>query len=873
MLSRNKKLFLFAFLLMFAFVLVGCGAESTMKKAAKAFDIPTETAEGFLLPTPSNKEITVTWESNSEALKIADGYAEVDAVDADVEVVLTATLSYQDATYTATFNVKVLKSIDPESIAIDLSKFTLVNGVYYMILDKKIDLGVDVNPLEASSTVTWTSSKTSVISIDASGKASAVGYGETVITAKSSRYASDNTLISSVKVVVVDSTTPTIGLFNAKKSIEDQVKEHGYVTESFKLPKPANTAVQVTYYDSNGDELIDDEYVYSYSIDILDKVTANLTYMGETNFFDITLEIVEDAEINDFSAMKAAKALIEEELKAYLVDKDLIKGNIVLPTSYTEDEVGQDVTIVWSTTSSYAPKPVSSAGVYTRPNDQSPVTISFYMECGDNDMAANYHVYAAGYTKEEIVEYIKENSMPKPNGEGIYEVTGANLVLATKDMTNKFSAANLEIVWESSNTDVLSNTGKFVNVFLATSEQVKMTATIKYYGTLEATFAFTSTLEYEFTVNPTANKAQSVALELGNYLSTDEFMSTVAHFPFGSVDQATKVERVGGNTMPLPKTIGEALGQSNEYKDIVISWSCPEETDLFDSNMKLLKQYLRYHEVALTYAITVDGNTATNEINVNVGIAEMKNTIYIGGWFNIDQTGGGNNIGDVLSALSKFDASVGTVATRSKAWGTTSYNDARGAWSGHTYYVDETNAETGVVTRYQFYTQGGTYMKLTESTTDAGWAEVNTENLKTVVATYGGNWGGFFHNTTDKALKVPMSPYDGGPVNPVTGEKWVANSKYARENGYSFDGYRVGWASDAEGNVVFGNGTTVIQGICQDYYVEIPAGGYGMTYKTMYNNATVVGRFCTVGLDLNVTYFIPYHYHAEGTPVDSTVTH
>ena len=100
-----------------------------------------------------------------------------------------------------------------------------------------------------------------------------------------------------------------------------------------------------------------------------------------------------------------------------------------------------------------------------------------------------------------------------------------------------------------------------------------------------------------------------------------------------------------------------------EYADVDINWTCSEE-GLFDENFKLLKQYLRYHEVVLTYSITLEGNTATGEVVINVGIAEVKNTVYIGGFFAQDQSAGGIHAGDALTQLSKFDDARGTLTAR-----------------------------------------------------------------------------------------------------------------------------------------------------------------------------------------------------------------
>ena len=50
----------------------------------------------------------------------------------------------------------------------------------------------------------------------------------------------------------------------------------------------------------------------------------------------------------------------------------------------------------------------------------------------------------------------------------------------------------------------------------------------------------------------------------------------------------------------------------------------------------------------------------------------------------------------------------------------------------------------------------------------------------------------------------------------------------------------------------------------ENYWVTIPANGYGMSYKTQCNNATVTGKFCVPDVVLDIQYFEPYHLSADG---------
>ena len=138
--------------------------------------------------------------------------------------------------------------------------------------------------------------------------------------------------------------------------------------------------------------------------------------------------------------------------------------------------------------------------------------------------------------------------------------------------------------------------------------------------------------------------------------------------------------------MPLPKKVSELTSELAEYADLEIVWIAHEE-GLLDENYKLLKQYLRYHEVVLTYTVTVEGIQASGEVVINVGITKVKNTIYIGGNY-YQQTGGGDVAGDVLCQLSKFDSPRGVLPGAAKTWG---YSYSKGQFNGYTWYIDKTD--------------------------------------------------------------------------------------------------------------------------------------------------------------------------------------
>ena len=182
-----------------------------------------------------------------------------------------------------------------------------------------------------------------------------------------------------------------------------------------------------------------------------------------------------------------------------------------------------------------------------------------------------------------------------------------------------------------------------------------------------------------------------------------------------------------------------------------------------------------------------------------------------------------------------------------------------------------------------FFVQLGTIIEIDESFSvdpETGKNPVLNE-FSTKYFGSGNNWSLFFVNKTDKEVKIPMSPAgnlgEALFTDPATGEKipYAAHPyRVNRENSVAFDGYRTGFVTNADGKVVFGNGDMVIQNICaktenvadmENYWVTIPAGGYGMSYKTQCNNATVTGKFCVQGVVLDIQYFDPYFLSVDGT--------
>lgn len=925
MLTKLKRMFLLVMFAAFALVLIGCGGkkpadpnepgdqpgdqpgetlEEQLQAALDAVVVEAEVFEDFILDDVYFDDAETVWTSNNEEVIKLDGtYAEVFRPSgSDVVVKLTATVTVGDVELSKEFDVKVLKYAAPEAIKINVVRGLKLDdtqeGVYLLVKGAEAQLEIEVEEGEDVN-VTWTVSRSKYASITEEGVLTGLDYGKFTVTATSKSINEDGSQTrATIEIEVVEDYNPNQVILNNKNYIESLIPE--YISETCFLPVPENKEVEAVYTDSLGLELWDAEYIYIEGVDRQETIHCTLTYRGEETVFEIPLKIVSDPERNEFLALDYAEGKIDEIFAGFVgFGAPKVDGNFEVPETFSAEDALFDVIVEYDQVTDYQPNPIKfdyieeaveegSAEepaktynlIYTKPNDDAAVRIEVYMKTANVDRVVRYNVTAAGYTKEEIIEYLKENSFPKQI-EGKYATTGAHVSLASGDTTGKFAATALSIAWQSSNEEVLTSAGKFKNPYLAATEQVKLTATVDYKGTVGAQFAFTEVVEFDFEVNPAANTAQAIALELSGYLETEEFMAQISHFPFGKADRLDDEGNIS-NVLPLPSKISDVTTEAMaDYQDLVITWTCGEEGTI-DENYKLLKQYLRYHEVALTYAVEYEGNVATNEIIINIGITETKNTIYIGGNY-YQQKATGDVAGDVLCQLSKFDSPQGSFDSNGpKTWG---YSYSHGEFNGYTWYIDV----EGV--RYQYFAAVNGFMTLDDQynidvTDPANPVITLNEELNANIGTnYGGNWASIYHNITDHEVQVPLSPYTGGasPWLDADGVQinWTAhpNNKsnaIDRENAFGMDGYRVGFVADAEGKVVFGNGEGVIQAIEQptnsdgqmtadDFWITIPAGGFAYTTKTQQNNASIMGKFCVVDTVLNIQYFEPYQLSADGS--------
>ena len=186
---------------------------------------------------------TVSWSSSNASVASVDASGKVSAVAEG-----TATITAKAGDKTATCSVTVTKKVVAvESVTLDKSSLELTEG-------ETATLTATVKPDNASDkTVTWSSSKTSVATVDANGKVTAVAEGNATITAKAGNKSATCSVTVTKNVVAVESITLD------KSSLELNEGETATLVATVKPDKATNKTVtwsssrtSVATVDANG---------------------------------------------------------------------------------------------------------------------------------------------------------------------------------------------------------------------------------------------------------------------------------------------------------------------------------------------------------------------------------------------------------------------------------------------------------------------------------------------------------------------------------------------------------------------------------------------------------------------------------------------
>jgi uncharacterized repeat protein (TIGR02543 family) len=652
---------------------------------------------------------------------------------------------------------------------------------------------VFVRPTTAYQRLVWVSSDPEIASVDAEGNVTAKAMGTVTITAYSA-IAPD--VRHSVDVLVKETGEDHEIVAKALAYVKERMPK--YVTETFDLPVYPNPDVTITWKNALGVELEDNQYVYeNVTYDQVDAVICLIEYGFATREESIPLKLVADPEHNNFENLELISFYLDILFADYLANK--VDGDLPLPTGL------KGATIVWSTTKSEV---ITTAGKFTKPNNDTSVRLTALVTSGPVSQTFNFDLVAKGYTQQEKIDYMLTEGVLKSL---VGFSTNGDIALPTFE-----PRFGLSLTWESDNEEVFSNSGVYMQRGLAEDTEVKFTATVKE-GDLE--------FDIKAEVTVTALAATDTSKAVYDFLRNEELLESLPkYFPYGVIGRESGNEIVG-----LPTTL-------EGHDGVTIEWEGnPEDFD----GLVLKTQYLRYHETYLTATFTKKDVAPTSiKILLNTGVAQSNDTVNIGGRFSEQAVKGGDIEWDLLNTFSYWDLPVGEVTYKTQQYWS--------FWSGYTWYIDaETDrtstleqVEPGEGKRYQYFAMDFVTVYIMDVDADGKVTDWEYGNLREKT---GGNWGVFFVNLSGKAAKIPLATHGAG--NGTDELPWVSQGE--RENALTFDGYRKGFVTDETGKVIIGSGFGTLQDVLPSTTreIEIPVGGYGMSFKTQ-ENLPIVGVFC-----------------------------
>jgi len=751
--------------------------------------------------------LTLVYASSNAA--VATVAAEV--IDSVATGVITAvaagqaiiTVSVQDQ---PTIEAKVTVTVIPVVTLDDFAPNNIiVMGQDSMYVGEPVAFPTNITAPAAYKGLYWTTSDPTVAIVDGLGLVTPLKSGTVTITATSAL----DPDIFGVQVVDVfeRGTDLEIGM-RALNYIKANMPE--YVGADFDLPVYANDKIMVTWTKADATAITDGIFNYDETItaDAQTVLTCKVEYVDFMVEEVLTLKLVLDVNDNAFKSNELVKNYLDAYFYNYLkaTDPSKVTADLSLLTSL------KGTTIAWATNDATK---LTKDGVYTRPNDDTVVTLSATVTTGAVGIPLSYALNVKGYSMEEKIAYILAEGDLAPL---VNKTSNCSIVLPTVD--SKF---NLDMAWASDVATVFDNTGKFVTRDLAANTAVVYTVTFTDHGFDPAVVGTT-------TVNVTALAATDTSKAVFDFVADPALIGTVpSYFPFGVAT------RVGGNTITgLPASVATAPG-------VTIEWA--GNTEDFDG-VTLKTQYLRYHESLLTATFKKTGVTdSVISFVVKTGIAEDPDALYIGGRFSEQKSAVADYKYDLLNTFSYWDTMVGsTTYTGQQFW---SY------YSGYTIYI---NADTDGATTFTANPDGRRYQYfpmdyMTVYITAVSASGVPTYEYANLREKTGGNWAVFFVNLTASPAKVPFATYGSG--NDVDGVPLT--SKGTSEQSLGYDGYRKGFTASADGTVVIGSEFGVIQSKMKeaDTTITIPANGYGMTYKTQ-ENQPIMGVFCQTGAKLTI---------------------
>lgn len=658
--------------------------------------------------------------------------------------------------------VKVPTEIElvPESVAVGETK----------------ELVVLVTPDDAYAGYKFVSSDPSIVTVDEEGKVTGVRPGTATITV-TSLLDGKVTSEAEVSVTEADSTMQDIDIVQRElKYLTDKLSS-GYVSEDFSLPQPWNGDVKVVYTDADGAEIEDFKMPdLGEETSRLYNLSLTVSYREATLDGSVSLKLVKAAEgKNDFEKVNFAVEVAEALLAEYMVEggSSKVAESILLPVSV------YGIKLNWSSNKTYV---LTSTGALTKPTNDEQVTFSITPKLGAASASKSYTITVAGYAKNDKLTYVKEQGVLKDIIDGTFYGK-----VALPSFDDKFG---IKLTYVSSDEEVLTSDGEVKKG----GQEVTLTVTAVYEDPNYPNDAFVEV--FDIVVKTGEDNTQAYRTLKSAVIDKPEY-AQLKHLPYGGADFVSNENKTYAISPAQMTTLKAALNDANSE----VAFEFDEEDFAFTTDgdavtgIELVSQYFRYHEskIKITYTIYTDGtkaevsSTASYTWVLNTGIAEKRNTVYVGGRSNDQTSVNPAEVGDMLQTFSHWDKYVGIIGSDSARTGTL-YSDG---FSGYTIYVDvptglnevkftkdaEGNVtveakETAEAVRYQLFIKKHLALEITgykavykENSSDPLKLNDNTNNAYIPVInvnytkgwTYAGTWAEYYINTTGVTFHIPVS--------------------------------------------------------------------------------------------------------------------
>ena len=411
-------------------------------------DSATNVTQNVTLPSAQD-DVTLTWSSSNPAVISAAGVVTRGA--ADVNVVLTATLTFEEVSVTKTFNLTVKGDpaiADAEAVA--TAKAAL--AITYATGDSAAAVTDDVTlPLSVSGvTVSWETSNAAYIT--AAGLVTRGMANQTVtLTATLTKGTSTDTKVFTLTVLFDQNLVDADAVANAKASLEVGFatgEDQASVTQDLTLPTQVGD-VTVSWATTNAAAVSAMGMVTQTSANQMVTLTATLTLgdQTDTKVFELTVlldQALLDQELVDAAALNIAIGFAAEENAAG------VSQDVTLPTMVGE------VAVAWE---SSHPDVISNAGVVVQGIVGQTVTLTATLTKGDAVEEVPFILYVL--LDQALVD--AEKVAAAAALEALYADTiGNELYEVMEDLDLVAQINDYQGMWESSNEALVGIDGTVV---------------------------------------------------------------------------------------------------------------------------------------------------------------------------------------------------------------------------------------------------------------------------------------------------------------------------------------------------------------------------------------------------------------------------